>query len=375
MRPKVVPARQSTEMLPLMRTEIMLTVMSKDSCTIPLVAPRMHGVRMRLCGDKTRQMAHVMDSSTAHTMRLRGGSRSKRGAPQSWAPWLLLNAVVMLWSSDECLIKHMLATGQARSPAFLNATRFSVAAVAFLPFLPSPWQRGLWPLWRSGADLGAWMFLGFATQTVGLQHTSVSRGAFLLYVNVLLVPLLARVLFARVVPVHTWLSCAMVLLGTLLLGCDGGAPNRGDAWCLLSAVFSAMFIVRLEHAAALFPAPQLQAASMVTIAVLCALWLVVTEGLCGLQTWPTRGEIVSATYLGLVPTALCSWLQTIGQRSVAAESAALIYALDPVYTAAIGALVLGERLGAKGVVGGALICIAALLNVFARRPCPTTSAD
>jgi len=38
-------------------------------------------------------------------------------------------------------------------------------------------------------------------------------------------------------------------------------------------------------------------------------------------------------YLGVVTTALCNWLQTLGQREVGAEQAALIFALDPVWGA------------------------------------------
>ena len=35
--------------------------------------------------------------------------------------------------------------------------------------------------------------------------------------------------------------------------------------------------------------------------------------------------------LGVIATGLCNYLQTIGQRVVPAEKAAIIYSLDPVY--------------------------------------------
>jgi len=38
-----------------------------------------------------------------------------------------------------------------------------------------------------------------------------------------------------------------------------------------------------------------------------------------------------AVYLGFVATGICNYLQTIGQRNVSAEKAAIIYSLDPVY--------------------------------------------
>ena len=44
-------------------------------------------------------------------------------------------------------------------------------------------------LWMSGVELGVYMFAGYAMQAIGLQYTSASRSAFLLYLNVKLVPM------------------------------------------------------------------------------------------------------------------------------------------------------------------------------------------
>jgi len=47
--------------------------------------------------------------------------------------------------------------------------------------------------------------------------------------------------------------------------------------------------------------------------------------------------------------------QAIGQRTIKAESAAIIYAMDPVYAAGFSYVLLGERLGVQGFAGGALL--------------------
>lgn len=309
----------------------------------------------------------LRDEVRAHfdVLRVKGGGGSTKSGLHRFGPWLLLNFVVMLWSSDECLIKHMLDTGKARSPAFLNASRFTVAALVFLPWGPAaPWKAGMRDLWASGAELGLWMFIGFATQAIGLQYTTVSRSAFLLYLNVVLVPVIGSVLFNHTIRWTTWASVALACLGTILLGYDGGKPNVGDAWCLAAAVSSALFILRLEAAAQKHSAAALNCASMLVVAALCLIWLVATAGFNSLK--PTLQEAGTALYLGCVPTALCSFLQTVGQREIEvacplssdavdmvcmaltrlcfqAESAAIIYALDPVYTAILGALVRAPR--------------------------------
>ncbi len=61
---------------------------------------------------------------------------------------------------------------------------------------------------------------------------------------------------------------------------------------------------------------------------------------------PSGGtQLAAAAYLGLVTTALTNFLQTLGQRKVAAEQAAIIYAMDPVYAAGFAYVILGEQLG------------------------------
>lgn len=61
-------------------------------------------------------------------------------------------------------------------------------------------------------------------------------------------------------------------------------------------------------------------------------------------------------------TALTNWLQALGQRSVPAERAAVIFAMDPVYAAGFAYLLLGEKLGVRGLIGATIITVAALWN-------------
>lgn len=117
---------------------------------------------------------------------------------------------------------------------------------------------------RDGAELGLYTFLGFAFQAIGLETTTASRSAFLLYLNVKIVPFLAAALYRREIPLATWLSALLALTGTCLLSTDGGMPNAGDAWCVAAAVASALFILRLETFSARCDAAQLNATSFAT---------------------------------------------------------------------------------------------------------------
>lgn len=218
------------------------------------------------------------------------------------------------------------------------------------------------------------MFAGYAAQAVALQTTTAARSGFLLYLNVKLVPLLARVLYGRRITPSVWASAGLALAGTVLLTYDGAPPVIGDLWSVAAAAASAMFIVRMERAATTAKPAAVSAVALLGVAGFSGLWaafsgVLAAPGLSGVELVkhvtsglvPGSPEVLAGVlYLGLVTTALSNYLQTLGQRRIPAERAAVLYALDPVYGAMFAYLLLGESLGPQGIVGAALVTLAAI---------------
>mmetsp|Transcript_31333 Transcript_31333/g.52864 ORF Transcript_31333/g.52864 Transcript_31333/m.52864 type:complete len:271 (-) Transcript_31333:230-1042(-) len=250
----------------------------------------------------------------------------------------------------------------------------------------------------AGMELGIYTFLGFACQAVGLETTTATRSAFLLYLNVKLVPFLAFLFLGRQISNNTWLSAFLALAGTCLLSTDGAPPNIGDLWCAAAALASACFILRLEAFSSRTDAAELNGVSFMTVAVLCGMWVagdrwgghlhmdtitsssavvvdnmiettsaaqqqqpgLLSSGLLQQIFDPILNHPLPVVYLGLISTALCNYLQTLGQRVIPAERAAIIYSADPVYGAMFSWWLLGEQFGSKGFFGAGLI----LLGIF-----------
>lgn len=279
-----------------------------------------------------------------------------------------------MWGTQHSIIK--LAVDSAHStPASLNCARFFLAALVSAPFLPPLPRLSRLPLvWTRGLEQAAWMFAGYAAQAVALQTTTAARSGFLLYLNVKLVPLLARILYGRRIAPSVWASAALALAGTVLLTYDGSPPVVGDLWSVAAAAASAMFIVRMERAAAVAEPSAVSAVAVAGVAGLSGVWAVLdavwaAPGTGGLELVkqvvdgivPDSPETLAGVlYLGLVTTALSNYLQTVGQKRIPAEKAAVLYALDPVYGAMFAYLLLGESLGMQGIAGAILVTIAAI---------------
>lgn len=158
--------------------------------------------------------------------------------------FLILNSVAVLWGTQHVVIKSAIESYPETS--LMNFWRFTVSAVLFTPALISTIKNNERETWRGGIELGIYTFLGFAFQAVGLETTTASRSAFLLYLNVKIVPFLAAVFLQREITPSTWGSAFLALSGTCLLSTDGGPINIGDFWCIAAAAASALFILRLE---------------------------------------------------------------------------------------------------------------------------------
>ncbi len=263
---------------------------------------------------------------------------------------LYLNLATLFWGSTFVLVKDGL---QTLGPGKINFVRFAIATLVFVPFLFRRDPR----LWRAGLELGAVLFVAYLTQTIGLQYTTASRSAFITTLYVVALPLLLGILGHRLGwPI--WLAAGLAVGGVGLLSYDGSPPNLGDAWTLGTALSYALYIWRLEGFAQRFPALPLTGIQMLTVTLLSLFWML-WEG----PGWNAEGfPYLSLLYLGLVASALCIWLQALGQRQVPAPQAAVIFTLEPVYAAAFAYVLLGERLGLQGMLGAALIIAATLIS-------------
>ncbi|WP_322488116.1 DMT family transporter [Chloroflexus sp.] len=179
--------------------------------------------------------------------------------------------------------------------------------------------------------------------------------------------LLARALLGERLRASTWLAVGGAVLGAGLL--VGGAPqvqSTADlligAALALTAGFSYSLVVLGARLIAANYHPVVPVALSFALGALLLLPAALTTGLA--IDYPPLGWLV-LIYLSIVPTALAYALYVRGMRSVRATTAATITLLEPLGSALLAILLLGERFTTTGMVGAALLI--ASIVVIARR--------
>lgn len=267
-------------------------------------------------------------------------------------------------------------------PAAFTVVRFAISAVPFIPFV---WRaRGDVCTRNAGLELGFWVSLGYLMQALGLLTSDAGRASFISTFTVVLVPLLDGMLGAEV-PALTWFGAFISILGVGMLESSGSPPCVGDLLNFLSAVFFGVHMLRTEHISRSTKRENFLALlgyEVCVIALSSIIWYFIGGCFGGMQefrelswtwtmlwNWMVTFPWIPALYTGVFSTGLCLWIEMAAMRDVSATETAIIYGLEPVWGAGFAWFLLGERWGAAGWIGAALVLGGSLtVQIFGSSP-------
>ena len=235
--------------------------------------------------------------------------------------------------------------------AFL-AVRFAIAVAA----LAVPAARRVRSLGRDGVVagllLGSLLAAGYALQTAGLERTTVSAAFFVPGMYVVFTPIFGYVLFRMCAPREVWLGVALAVLGLAMLSGVSAGSTAGDLLVLAGAALYALQIALMERFAPRYDPLAFTTAEMAAAFVGFA----VVAAAAG-QVEVPHGATVWAALLvtGVFASAFAFLVQAWAQQRTSATRTALIFALEPVFAGVFGYALAGDRLGAVGWAGCAVI--------------------
>lgn len=266
-------------------------------------------------------------------------------------------------------------------PFAFNAARYLLGAASLLPLIifrgrkaapqADPAQDMAVPAWkrRFGYPLlaGTVLFAGASLQQVGLVTTTAGNAAFITSLYVVLVPLVGLFLGRRV-GARGWLAAALAVGGLYLISVGGRlSVAPGDLLELAGAFFWTCHILVIAHVAPKTDPIALSAGQFLVCAVYSALAALAFDPPLpsGSLLVALAGAAVPILYGGAISCGIAYTLQVVAQRTARPSHASIIMALEGLFGAIGGILVLGEPLTWKLAVGGGLMLGGAILSQLA----------
>jgi len=269
---------------------------------------------------------------------------------------LSLLFVAIIWGSGFVASKNALNT---MPPHYINAIRF---AIPFILLCIIFWRKvktiNLADL-KAGGIIGIFLFLGFATQTVGLQYTTASKQAFLTGVNVVIVPFLYWAIKNKRPDRYNLAATFLCFIGIGFLTLqESFSINLGDGLTLTCALFFACHIVSIgvfaeKHDPIILTILQFAVATL--FSTICAF---------SFETMPrniTTQSIFPILYLAILCTLVAFVIQNIAQKYTTPTHAAIILSLESVFGSILSVIILGDVFTYKMVIG-CIIVFAAIIT-------------
>ncbi|WP_405834501.1 DMT family transporter [Streptomyces sp. NBC_01176] len=276
---------------------------------------------------------------------------------RAWLTDLPLLLVAAVWGASYLAAKDVTT---ARTVIAVLVLRFAVA----LPVLVAVGWRSLRALsaaqWRGAAVLGLILSGIFLLETYGVVHTSATNAGLVISLTMIFTPL-AESAVNRVRPARGFLAAAGVsVLGVVLLTQSGGftRPSPGDLLMLLAAVARTGHVLVMSRSRAVRGAGALPLTT-VQLGTAVLVFALLSAG-ADTTPWAAAADFGAREWAGLLFLAVfCTlfafFVQMWAVRRTSPSRVGLLLGTEPLWAAAAGIALGGERLGAAGLLGGVLV--------------------
>ncbi|MFD3657560.1 DMT family transporter [Streptomyces sp. NPDC058620] len=278
---------------------------------------------------------------------------------RAWLTDLPVLVVAAVWGSSYLAAKGITTTHTVIAVLVL---RFAIV----LPVLVAAGWRRLRALsaaqWRGAGLLGLVLSGIFLLETYGVVHTSATNAGLIISLTMIFTPL-AEAAVTRIRPPGAFLAAAgFSVAGVLLLTQGGGftSPSTGDVLMLLAALARTVHVLLMARIKSVQDADSLSlttvqlGGAVAVFAVLAALpgtgaapWTVAAD--FGVREW------AGLVFLSVFCTLFAFFVQMWSVRRTSPSRVSLLLGTEPLWAAAVGISIGGERLGLLGVLGAALV--------------------
>jgi drug/metabolite transporter (DMT)-like permease len=273
---------------------------------------------------------------------------------------LALTFISFVWGIEFVLVHDAIAVIE---PHTFNTIRFALAGIVIFAGVLIFRRASLSEISKStitkGSILGAFLYVGFATQTIGMLYTTVSNTGFITGLCIVFVPFFAAIILKEKLSRFSLAGIGIALTGLYLLTMTGGYNfNKGDFLVLICAIFFALHGVYTTKFLDGQSAISLALIQMVVVTVLSGFSAILTEN-WQLALDPVlikNPDVVTALLVGsILGTAAAYVVQTASQKIISVTRVEMVFTSEPVFAALAAWIMLGEKLEQSAIFGCALI--------------------
>lgn len=212
---------------------------------------------------------------------------------------------------------------------------------------------------------GAALFLASNAQQFGIGETSAGKSGFITALYIVLVPVFSWIGFRKKVTPKVWIAVGIAVIGMYFL-CVTGKFSIGiaDLALLFCALMFAVQIMGIDYYSVRVHPVVLSAGQFLVNGILSLLCSAIFETVSPADFTACIRELL---YVAVFSSCIAYTLQIVAQKGGNATVVTLLMSLESVFALLGGAVILGERLTGRELIGCALMAAAIVLAQLPER--------
>nr|WP_254047454.1 DMT family transporter [Streptomyces aureus] len=216
--------------------------------------------------------------------------------------------------------------------------------------------------WRGAGALGLILSGIFLLETYGVVHTSATNAGLIISLTMIFTPL-AEAAVTRVRPPRAFLgAAALSVLGVVLLTQGGGfsTPSLGDLLMLLAALARTVHVLAMSRIKAVRSADSLSLTTVQLGSAVAVFAVIAAFPGTGASPWAVAldfgpREWAGLLFLSVFCTLFAFFVQMWAVRRTSPSRVSLLLGTEPLWAAAAGIALAGDRPGVLGLAGALLV--------------------
>ncbi len=268
---------------------------------------------------------------------------------------LSLLLVAIIWGSGFVVTKSTL---DHITPYYMLSYRFMISFLLMGIVFFKRFKKAKLEDFKAGFLIGIFLFGGFATQTVGLNYTTVGKQAFITATNVVMVPFIYWGISKKKPGIYEVVSALLCFIGIGILSFENSLRmGYGEFLTLICAMFFALHISAIGYYSKKHDPVVLSIIQMLVAGILSIIFALIFEP----KASNISNEAISSIlYLSIFSTLIAFLLQNVAQKYTTSTHTAIILSLEAVFGGLMSLIFLKEPFTTKFLIG----CIAIFISII-----------
>ena len=276
---------------------------------------------------------------------------------------ILLFIAALIWGTAFVAQK----SGGAIGSFTFNGIRTFIGGLVLLPLVLKNHKDKSTPVFNKheligGIVCGFFLFVAASLQQFGLAYTTAGKAAFITTLYVVFCPILSWIVHKKKTRPLVWLCVVLDVIGLYLL-CMTDASfsiQIGDTLVILCAVAFAAQMVAVDNYVVKIDGIKLSCIQFLFSGLLGIICMFIFESPVSLSNIMTAWFPI--LYAGVISCGIAYTFQVLGQKEATPTIAALILCLESVFGVLAGAVILGETMTMREILGCIIMFAAVVIS-------------